>query len=113
MLTTAIDSYCTVTGDATLHGTIAVAIAGLGLTPGNAHTLSLCEIGNDANLAEAAGVAVSAGGDATASLALTKPELETAMRAGKERDLYLYLWDVTAGIVAWHGPLRVTWGLEP
>jgi hypothetical protein len=112
MRTTAVDTYCTITGDLCLHGSVAVAFTGLGLTNANAHTLQMNEIGNATELAAAAAVAV-AGGNATATLILETPALITAMGARTEMNAQLYLWDAVAGVCAWNGQVKIRWAKEP
>lgn len=112
MRTTTVDTYCTITGDVCLHGTVSVAISGLSLTNANVHTLQLCEIGRDTELAAASSVAV-AGGNATASLTLESAALISALGARKEINGQLYLWDATAVIPAWNGQIKVRWAPAP
>ena len=112
MRTTTVDTYCTITGDITLHGTISVAIAGLDLDDTHTHTLQLHQIGNSTELASAAAVTV-AGGDASAEISLESAELIARMGACRDIDAQLYLWDATDAVLAWNGQIRIRWGIDP
>jgi len=113
MRTTTVDAYCSYTGDSCLHGTISVTIAGLSLAPANVHTLQLCEMGNDDELAAAAAVAISVGGDATADLILESAALTVAMGARNEINARLYLWDATDVVPAYNGRIKIRWAPAP
>lgn len=113
MQTHTVDSYASFTGEACLHGTIAVTITGLSLTPANVHTLQLCQIGNGTTLAAAGTVTVSALGVATADLVLESTELTNAMGARHEINGQLYLYDADADIAAWNGQIKIRWAPTP
>lgn len=108
MRTTTIDAYGSYAGDATAGGTIAVTVAGLALDGTHTHHLALYQMGNETPLAEAPSVTV-AGGTAAASLLLESAALTAAMGTQRELAAELYLWDMTAAVVAWHGPVAVAW----
>src|SRR5574343_123873 len=111
--TTTIDTYCSYTGDAVLHGTIAVTIAGLSLAPADTYTLQLCSLVNDDVLAATGTVSVSGGGTATASLVLESAELIAAIGARREIAAQLYLDNTTDVVTEWNGQIRVRWAPEP
>jgi len=110
--TTTIDAYCTFTGDAVEHGTIAVTIAGLSLSAADSYTLQACSLVN-ADVLGATSTVTVAGGTATASLVLESTELTAAMGARREIAAQLYLWNATDNVVEWNGQFRIRWAPEP
>lgn len=111
--TTTIDAYCSYTGDACLHGIIAVTITGLSLPETDTYTLQACRYGQYAELAATSAVSVSALGVATASLTLESSALIAELGARKEVSAQLYLWNSAAVVPAWNGPLRIRWAPAP
>lgn len=105
---TTIDTYCSYVGDACLGGKITVTIAGLALTDASVHTLTVYQLANAAKVGEASSVTVSSG-TATATVSFDDADMETALGARKEISCQMYLWDTTAGVVAWNGPIKVRW----
>ena len=112
MRTTTVDTYCSFTGDAALHGTISVTISGLSLDSGNVHTLQLCAIGEADELAAASSVTILAG-TATADITLESAALIAWIGARREVNAQLYLWDATDTVPAWNGQIKVRWAPAP